>query len=455
MRRFTLFAHMLAGLTFACCPVRSAGAEEKPKAVHEMTCRDFLGLSYEEALEILPERNAALHYLMAIALLPPIDSEQQSEIETKITGGPAAVVLEMPEHVPFLAELEKPVTAHMRRGARMERCAFDPDWSKGAGMEVPYLAKCRMLARFAVAYGKFMEANNRKSEAAEVYCDVIAMGVNMCTEPLLIQKLVGIAIQAIGGDALMGLLAGGLDAETATRTLERLNAVPEKPLDMAQAAAAEKVIFGGWLGRALVEGAEGSRKQFIEALTGIGWDPDLADNIKSLTAGGRKGIVNEMMTEYNARMEEAAIAMDAPFVEASRNLGVLDEKIARGDRIAALFFPTITRSRSVQARAEAQLRALRILAAAAAAKQGDRYPDKIDALTARFPQGLPKDPFTGSTMTYRLEDGLPTVEVAGPSPGEKADNPRLYIFSFSARLREERQQLQQWKEGHREADTVF
>lgn len=78
---------------------------------------------------------------------------------------------------------------------------------------LPELANLKRLAQAFVAEGKLAEMENRPADAAKSYLDVIHLGVESAQGGVLIDGLVGIAIEAIGTDSLQKL-APRLDAQS-------------------------------------------------------------------------------------------------------------------------------------------------------------------------------------------------------------------------------------------------
>jgi hypothetical protein len=73
------------------------------------------------------------------------------------------------------------------------------------------LAKCKYLAQGFAARGRLLELENHQSDAADAYLTIIRLGVATSHGGLLIDSLVGVAIEAIG-TARLEKLAQMLDA---------------------------------------------------------------------------------------------------------------------------------------------------------------------------------------------------------------------------------------------------
>ena len=134
----------------------------------------------------------------------------------------------------------------------------------------------------------------------------------------------------------------------------------------------------------------------------------------------------------NERVRAVARAQEE-YVKTQREKGTLS------GALCGMVLPVLWNVHVRAARTEAHTAGLWLLAAACVehAETG-RYPSALKSLGKYFPEGLPKDPFTGKDFAYRLEEGLPTAECRGDAPEEKRRRPEIYVFSLSAVRRRER-----------------
>jgi len=88
-----------------------------------------------------------------------------------------------------------------------EDCAvplqFFPNWG---GRHLPELANFKRLAQAFVAEGRLAEMENRPGDAAKSYLDAIRLGHKSAHGGVLIDQLVGIAIEAMGTAGLQKLV---------------------------------------------------------------------------------------------------------------------------------------------------------------------------------------------------------------------------------------------------------
>lgn len=89
---------------------------------------------------------------------------------------------------------------------------------------LPDLAHMKRLAQTLEAEGKLLELKNRPDEAARVYLEIVQFGSKSMRGGLLIDGLVGIAMQNIGAAGLENL-TNKLDAEFSRNTTQTLTAL--------------------------------------------------------------------------------------------------------------------------------------------------------------------------------------------------------------------------------------
>jgi len=409
--------------------------------------------------------NAALHYMQAMVELASRrkDDDVETFIARTLQTAPPAILAEYPEAEARLRAGLVPVTVWMHRGAQMKRCTFDLDWSKGAGILMPHLGRVRNLARAAVACGKWYEFRKRPAEAAQVYLDVCRMGCHMNGDPVMISELVGMAVVGMGVRALEGMLARGVDAETGKLILEGLRELPEKPFSMAEAVDAERIVMGGWARLEFTRAARQGRAEVI-GLLGRMMGRELKWHEKLLVPVETDKIVSMIdrgYAVYDAYTKDVVAAMRKPFAECISELKKLTDKdrvmqratAAKVGIVGILINAEATayeRSRIQEARTEAALRAVTLLAAAARVKaERGKYPGKLEQLVEYFgvPGKHPKDPFTGGDFSYKLDgNGLPVVETPGDDPNAGPGmRQRLYIFGFSAARGRATRAHDQWR----------
>jgi hypothetical protein len=107
-----------------------------------------------------------------------------------------------------------------------EDCAVPLQFSLNVSQHLPELADCKRLAQAFVVEGELAEMENRPGDAVKSYLDTIRLGHKSAQGGVLIDQLVGTAIEAMGVSHLQKLV-DQLDAKTCRETaatLETLDA---------------------------------------------------------------------------------------------------------------------------------------------------------------------------------------------------------------------------------------
>lgn len=436
-----------------------------------------LDREYEETVRRLCERrtslgageNAAEHYEKAFAALSKTENEALDDfLNLTLPRAAPEAMDEMPGAKEEVRKHRDAVSVHLRRGASLKHCAFELDWRAGTAMLMPHLAQARNLAHRAACYGKLLELEGRKAEAARVYLDIIRMGVHLDQDPGPISVLVGIACAGIAAPAVEGLLARGVDAETARLLLDGLRGLPSPPFDASRAIDTERVWFGGCSRREFLKMADGGREGLLKGLDAMDRLDDLMKPLGPITGPHKpwrvpekpeeiRRLLDEAFEVYDAQMRKLGAATKGPYHESIagvKRLTKMQESYWKGEtregHFAGTLFgslaPDVSAFYTRAARCEAQLRGLSLLAAACLGKaEKGEHPRWIETLAAYFPAGVPKDPFTGGDFTYGFADGLPAAECEGDDPEQKKKHPETYHFSLSYRLTLEEWEFKNWR----------
>jgi len=110
------------------------------------------------------------------------------------------------------------------------------------------LSKCKALAQGFAAEGRLLELENRPADAADSYLTAIRLGIATSQGGLLIDSLVGIAIEAIGTVRLEKLVPS-LDAKQCLQAVALLESCDSQREPMTAVLARERVwsrrVYGG------------------------------------------------------------------------------------------------------------------------------------------------------------------------------------------------------------------
>jgi hypothetical protein len=132
-----------------------------------------------------------------------------------------------------LEELRKLVAKNsdalqMARTNLQEDCAVPLQFSENyMSRHLPELADYKRLAQAFVAEGRLADMENRPSDAVKSYLDAIRLGNKSAHGGVLIDQLVGTAIEAMGASCLQKLV-DQLDAKTCRETAATLETLDAK-----------------------------------------------------------------------------------------------------------------------------------------------------------------------------------------------------------------------------------
>jgi hypothetical protein len=387
-------------------------------------------------------------------------------------SGSREIIAEMPGAVEALARHED-MADFFHRGTQLQKCDFETDWSTGLAVQLPHLVPMRDACRRIVAYGRWIEAEDKSGEvsalaAAGHYLNVTQSGVHLCQDGMLMNMFTGVACSGIGTTGLQNQMARGIGEETARKVLDGLAAIPDRPFNLPQVLEKERQVFGVWIFTQFKTAAGKDRMEFFREYVSMSGTSSAVNDAELLTRpefwllpADKKDLVKFLEAqeaEYNRFMRMQIDGVNGPYFKIHRHMEDVERAFdARLDRksgglpdLVNLVLPALNKIYVTVARAEARLAATRLLAAACLenARSG-KFPESIEGLKQHFPNGLPIDPFTGKDFRYRIENGLPTVECEGDSPEYKKGSPHLYIFSLSEIKRRQEERAAAWRAGRR------
>jgi len=413
-------------IALACCMgiAVAAVAAEKPER--------------PPGLPALPPRpdNAALNYLAAMALMKTAEKPEEIKairfLDDTYRKLPPAAIEDHDEAIAILKhDLQRGGGMWMvHEGAGKSRCAFDVDWEKGPGILLPHLALMRNLTRRCLAAAKYCRYTNNDVRAAEILADVASLGAHLGEDPVLIGGLVGVSVQKTAVDGIEGLLASEFEAEAVERLHAALAALPPRPFRTEVYFRSEAAIYGDWM----LKHPEAIR-DLVAAPKGL---------LRKLAAASMAARLPAMVREYQDAMLRMAEAAAGPYYQSGVKLDV-EMKAMRarveasrkdpltGNSLLPVLLPALERIHGQFALAEAQLGMVRIVCAAGLDRARDgAWPPALAALRRHFPDGLPKDPFTGKDFSYALAGGLPRVACEGKIAIPKG-RPSLFSIDLGRR----------------------
>ncbi|MBO0701131.1 MAG: hypothetical protein J2P46_22230 [Zavarzinella sp.] len=324
-----------------------------------------------------PSTNAAMKYWQAFGLLPALDKDQEK-------------IAEEWSKVPLDAAAKKVIeqshnsVEYLHRGAKLDRCDWTLDYEDGIWLVLPHLGKARTLARLAALTARSeFERGDAKAGWGHVM-DMLRLARHVEVDPIMINQLVGYAIEATAIDAAAPHLPGLKDAlADAPAALDRLPAA----MSLSKMLAAEQANFLRTTIRHLKAAEEkkpGSWQDVWKGLFAGDENPEtraLADSAKSLDQAVQ--MVEGLIPLYDELAKLAALPpkeFDARYPEFVR-------KANADNPLAKAILPAVDKVGAAQRRAEARLAMFK--AAVAVVRGG---PDKVKET---------KDPFGDGPFEYR------------------------------------------------------
>ena len=223
-------------------------------------------------------------------------------------------------------------------------------------------AGLRNLARLAILSGRAREARGEYGPALQTYCDVIKFGQDLSRGGLLIDRLVGIAIQAMAHREVRECLAARqAQARDIEELIGRLGALRADRVPLADTIAEEYVY---------------SRQT------------PLPMRMEESVAGAKRS--------WAELIQRAKL----PYYEAAK----LQPVTGRGV-MGKTMVPVLDKARAKEAQIQATDLATELLAALELyrLRQG-AYPESLDALVPDYLPEMPLDPFAGKAFRYRRTD---------------------------------------------------
>src|SRR3954467_3885990 len=140
------------------------------------------------------DANAAMKYWQAFGLMPTLDKDQEKVLHDwdKVPLDAAALKL---------IDQGKNSLKYLHRGAGLAHCDWSLDYEDGVYLLLPHCGKARTLAQLAALRAR---SEFEKGDAAAGVADVVAilrLARHVETEAIMIDQLVGYAIEAIAVQA--------------------------------------------------------------------------------------------------------------------------------------------------------------------------------------------------------------------------------------------------------------
>jgi hypothetical protein len=264
------------------------------------------------------------------------------------------------------------------------------------------LAKYKRLAQMARAY-IFLEAYD--GDTRQAFADSFALikfGQGMQGKGLLVEQLVGIAIEALGHSALTTILAQ-IDVsadllESAQRRIDQEVIDNQTTIDFE----AEKAFWYDFIQRSFTNKGDGRGRPLLKALPYVAtnWH-DTLRMFFTFDLPGRREVVKDV----NMVFEQSSLLLEMPPADSS-NEALLTKGMK--DRLPLMIrelLPVFEQISRLTWRLRTGRRGLpATFAAFRFCKENGNYPDSLDQLvSAGYLQQIPIDPYTREPLLYRKD----------------------------------------------------
>jgi hypothetical protein len=278
---------------------------------------------------------------------------------------------------------------------------------------LPHLSPMRELSKVAVVQAKQLEAEGEVDAAMGCYLDAMAAGAHAGRGPLLIENLVGIAMQGLVSESLLDSMAEDAGSEIDYLKLaDQLQEAAQPVRPLAETLQFERAMVLDLVQRAYEWDPETRRyrvseeglREFGQAFSAAG----AQDHPGEMAIGFMLGFVGygTMATRTNRHYDAMTEAAEMPYREGQQAFAELEAELEdpafrfRNPLLHGLL-PALSRAAHVSVRGEATRRATRLVANLRAHRQRHgAYPDSLDVLGD---SDMVIDPFTDEYFVYRRQ----------------------------------------------------
>ena len=349
------------------------------------------------------DENVALKMADAFASITNYNDRRSSEVVSiKFPQRKDTLTPKQLELVAGYCAMNSNALAQAREAIKLPRCRYPMDLSWGAATLLPHLAKLKQLSILS-EYQTLLDTNDSAADISAI----IGMARTLDTEPVIISKLVRIAMLNMAEIALERRLnAGGLD-EVELNHLSQLFAEAAKTNRMANGLIGERAMYFRYFRMSFAEiknlanaNDENSSEQTGPPL------PGPQPFIFKLT-----GVFERDLRFYLQGME-TNISLASTFPKNISMITNVEEQISQTSRrnyyiLSSMLLPALGNTIIKEANGLAQVRTAQAALAVERFRLAHRrLPENLNELVPQFLSAVPIDPFDGQALRYhRLAKG--------------------------------------------------
>jgi len=369
----------------------------------------------KRSIENLEVSNAAKFYLRACLLTYDDHSSDllYERFDKVLTEGWHENDPELEEYV---ASYE-PALDLVREGVGLEHCSMPID---DLIYGVSYLAGCRQIARVMLAKARMMEWNGELEKAVRTYSDLLHFSADVADNGMIVQTLVGIAMEGLAYEGLESYLGRLGDRSVCRQLFEDLVEIEQSRASVSGLLENEfdniSAIFEDW-------------KRGILYSDDLPEDPGPGDY---LVDAATRSIGYVSFSFYISRHRRQAEEFNADMLEISRMPypeifnGTWEKELA-GDKLSQTWFDMYQKVIFTTARQETIRRGNIAKVALHLHKlESGEYPETLDPLSPLVPEEMLIDPFSTNRFIYqRTDEGYLLYSLGGDmdDDGGKPDAP--------------------------------
>ncbi|MGB8227191.1 MAG: hypothetical protein WCE45_10075 [Sedimentisphaerales bacterium] len=315
---------------------------------------------------------------------------------------------------------------------------------------LPHLKEYRNIARILCWKACFSASGGNYRQGFENIITTYKLGKHIKTEPILIEQLVGIAIENLSAQNLRQILSKyNIDALELRNLQDELSAITQnetfrmnfKAERMCGYDAIQRTftddVFGGHLylkefGKLMgeVSGANSTQEQIFwassELLHALFIQPGKNETLKATA---------EIYDYYDK------LSVMTPFEQRSANINEKIQELANKNMLLAMFCPGFDKIAGLAYRNKAEIQAATIIIAIIRRKQENgTYPDKLEQLLDKgLLKEIPLDPYSDKPLVYKKSEngftlysvGSDFVDNGGKMGVDKKGKPNLWDIDGS------------------------
>ena len=343
------------------------------------------------------DENMALKMADAFASMTNYNDRRSSEVVSiKFPQRKDTLMPEQLELVAGYCATNSNALAQAMEAIKLPRCRYPMDLSWGAATLLPHLAKLKKMSQIA-EFQTLLDTNN----STVAISTILGMARTLDTEPVLISKLVRIAMLNMAATALERRLNTGSLDETELNDLSELFAEAAKTNQMANGLIGERAMYIRYFRMSWAE--LNKLRNSADENTSEPAGPPLPGPQPSVFR--LTGFFERDLLFYLQAME-TNISLASTFPKNISMITNVEEQISQTSRhnyyiLSAMLLPALGNAIVKEANGLAQVRSAQTaLAVERFRRAHGKLPENLDALVPQFLYAVPADPFDGQPLRY-------------------------------------------------------